>query len=102
MPIFQTAYYRVRAEAVERVKEAIVEFVAYVAAHEPGSVMYRAWQQQDDPTQFVHLFEFVDDEAHRVHGSSAAVRRFEAVYQPELTAGPVVFTDFIQVATRID
>jgi quinol monooxygenase YgiN len=100
VPIYQTAHYQVRASAVEKVKAAITEFVAYVAEHEPGSRMYTAWQQEDDPTKFVHLFEFADEAAHQAHGSSAAVRQFEAVYGPELVAGPVVFTDYRQVASN--
>jgi hypothetical protein len=59
-----------------------------------------AWQQEDDPTKFVHLFEFADEAAHRAHGSSAAVRQFESVYGPELAAGPVSFTDYVVVATN--
>jgi hypothetical protein len=62
--------------------------------------MYTAWQQKDDPTKFVHLFEFADDAAHRLHGESAAVRKFESVYVPHLAAGPVVFTDYVVVATN--
>ena len=100
MPIYQTAHYQVRASAVEKVKAAIAEFVAYVAEHEPGSRMYTAWQQEDDPTKFVHLFEFADEAAHQAHGRSDAVRQFEAVYVPELVAGPVVFTDYRQVASN--
>ena len=102
MPIYQTAHYQVRASAVEKVKAAIAEFVDYVAKNEPGSKMYTAWQQQDDPTRFVHLFEFADEAAHQAHGSSAAVRQFEAVYVPELVAGPVVFTNYEQIATNRD
>ncbi len=100
MPIYQTASYQVKASAVDKVKAAITEFVSYVAANEPGSRMYTAWQQADDPTKFVHLFEFADQAAHRAHGSSEAVRRFEAVYGPELVAGPVVFTDYQQIASN--
>jgi quinol monooxygenase YgiN len=100
MPIYQTAHYQVRADAVDRVLDAIRTFVDYVAANEPGSRLYAAWQQDDDPTRFVHLFIFEDEAAHEAHGRSAAVRAFEAVYQPELTAGPVVFTDYQQVATN--
>jgi quinol monooxygenase YgiN len=48
----------------------------------------------------VHLFEFADEAAHEAHGQSAAVRQFEAVYQRELTDGPVVFTDYVQIATN--
>ena len=102
MPIYQTAHYQVSASAVDKVKAAIAEFVAYVAQNEPGSTMYTAWQQEDDPTKFVHLFEFADEAAHQAHGSSAAVRQFEAVYVPELVGGPVVFTDYLLIATNND
>ena len=98
MPIYQTAHYQVNAAAVPRVLGAIQEFVAYVEANEPGTRLYAAWQAADDPTKFVHLFTFDDQAAHRAHGESAAVRRFEDVYSPELVGGPVVFTDYTVVA----
>ena len=100
MPIYQTAHYQVKPEAVDKVKAAIVEFIDYVGRNEPGSQMYAAWQQKDDPTRFVHLFEFADADAHRAHGSSPAVRRFEEVYQPDLASGPVVFTDYLLIASN--
>ncbi len=100
MPIYQTAHYQVRPGAVDKVKAAIAEFVEYVAQYEPGTRMYAAWQQEDDPTKFVHLFEFADEDAHRAHGNSAAVRNFEEVYQPELASGPVVFTDYLLIAAN--
>ena len=100
MPIYQTAHYQVKPEAVDKVKAAIVEFIDYVGRNEPGSQMYAAWQRKDDPTRFVHLFKFADPAAHEAHGSSDAVRKFEAVYRPELVAGPVVFTDYLLVASN--
>ena len=100
MAIYQTAHYQVNPGAVDKVKAAITEFVGYVAENEPGTVVYAAWQQQDDLTKFVHLFEFADAGAHQAHGSSAAVRKFEEVYQPELASGPVVFTDYVLIATN--
>lgn len=100
MPIYQTAHYQVKASAVDKVKAAIAEFVEYVAKNEPGSKMYTAWQQKDDPTRFVHLFEFADEAAHQAHGRSDAVRQFEAVYGPELVGGPVVFTDYVLITTN--
>ena len=48
----------------------------------------------------VHLFIFDDESAHEAHATSAAVRQFEAVGTPELTAGPVVFTDYQLVASN--
>ena len=100
MPIYQTARYQVNAPAVDKVRSAIAEFVDYVAANEPGTTMYAAWQQKDDPTRFVHLFEFADEPAHQAHGRSEAVRQFEAVYRPELADGPVVFTDYVLIAAN--
>ena len=100
MPIYQTASYRVRPEAVAKVRLAIAEFVDYVRGHEPGTRMYAAWQEQADPTQFVHLFIFEDAPAQAAHGESAAVAQFESVYRPELVGGDVVFTDFDLVAAN--
>ena len=94
MPIFQTGGYQVKASAVNKVKKAIQEFVAYVQKNEPGTEMYLAWQQQDDPTRFLHLFIFKDEAAQKKHGESDAVRKFEAAYSPELVGGTVVFTDY--------
>src|SRR5579859_4439760 len=100
MPIYQTANYQVQADAVPAVVAAIEEFVAYVTESEPGTLMYKAWQQEDDPTRFVHLFTFANQAAHQTHGSSEAVRRFESVYQPVLVGGPVVFTDYRLIASN--
>ena|SRR5438067_8764821 len=101
MPIYQTAHYRVTAAAVDTVKKATKEFVGYVTANEPGTRFYAGWQQVDDPTAFVHLFIFHDEAANEAHSSSDAVRRFEAVYSPELVGGPVVFTDYRLVAANV-
>lgn len=101
MPIYQTAHYRVNAAAVDTVKKAVEQFVGYVTANEPGTRLYAAWQQADDPAAFVHLFIFEDEAAHERHGGSDAVRRFEAVYSPELVSGPVVFTDYRLVAANL-
>lgn len=100
MPIYTIAEYRVRPYGVETVKQAIEEFVRYVRDNEPGTRMYLAWNQKDDPGRFVHFFIFADEAAHAAHSQSAAVKRFEAAYRPELAAGNVVFTDYHLVATN--
>jgi quinol monooxygenase YgiN len=98
--IYTIAEYRVKPSGVEKVKRAIEEFVPYVRASEPGTRMYLAWQQKDDPTHFVHFFIFEDEAAHKAHGGSQAVKRFEAAYRPELDGGDVVFTDYELVASN--
>lgn len=102
MPIFQTGGYRVKPSEVEKVKDAIKAFVAYVQANEPGTQMYLAWQQTDDPTHFLHLFIFDDEAAQVRHGQSEAVKQFEAVYGPELVGDEVEFTDYVMVAGKRD
>ena len=94
MPIYQTGGYQVKPSAVNKVKQAIREFVAYVQANEPGTQMYLAWQEKNDPTRFLHLFIFADEAAQARHGQSEAVKRFESVYSPELVGREVVFTDY--------
>jgi quinol monooxygenase YgiN len=98
--IYTIAQYQVRASGIDKVKRAIEEFVPHVQANEPGTRMYLAWQQKDDPSRFVHFFIFEDENAHAVHAASGAVKRFEAAYGPELADGPVVFTDYLLVAAK--
>jgi quinol monooxygenase YgiN len=100
MAIYTIAQYRVKPSGVAKVKRAIEEFVPYVKSNEPGTRMYLAWQQKDDPTRFVHFFIFEDEAAHKVHSQSDAVKRFEGAYRPELDGGDVVFTDYNLVATN--
>ena len=100
MAIYQTGGYRVKESGVEKVKDAIKDFVSYVKAKEPGTLMYLAWQQKDDPTRFLHLFIFEDAAAQVLHGESEAVRHFESVYSPDLVGGEVVFTNYELVAGK--
>ena len=100
MPIQTFAHYRVKPSAVDKVRQAIANFVVHVRANEPGTKLYVAWQQKDDPTRFVHFFIFEDEAAHEVHGRSEAVKRFEAAYGPELVSAGVEFVDYELVASQ--
>ena len=100
MPLYQTGGYRVKPAAVNKVKAAIKDFVGYVQNNEPGTEMYLAWQEKDDPSRFLHLFIFKDATAQTGHGQSEAVRHFEEIYSPELVGGNVVFTDYEAVAGK--
>jgi quinol monooxygenase YgiN len=91
--IRQLARYQVRPESVGRVLAAIREFVAYIRAHEPGTLRYDVWQEPGDPTRFVHIFTFRDAEAHHFHSSSPEVEKFSSILYPECLA-PVEFIDY--------
>jgi quinol monooxygenase YgiN len=98
--IRQLARYQVRPEDVERCLAAIREFVAYVRANEPGTLRYDVWQEEKDPTRFVHIFVFRDADADRVHSESQEVRKFAAILYPECLA-PVEFIDYKLVVSNI-
>jgi quinol monooxygenase YgiN len=91
----------VRPEALERVLNAIQEFVAYVRTNEPGTLRYEVWQEQNDPTRFVHIFTFRDAEADKVHSESAAVKKFSGILYPECLA-PVGFIDYNKVVSNLE
>jgi quinol monooxygenase YgiN len=94
--IHELARYEVRPEALEECLAAIHEFVAYVRANEPGALRYEVWQEVERQTRFVHLFVWKDQEANRIHGESAAVRKFAGILYPNCIA-PVEFVKYRQV-----
>jgi quinol monooxygenase YgiN len=94
--IHELARYEVRPEALQQCLVAIHEFVAYVRANEPGALRYEVWQEARHPTRFVHIFVWRDAEANRVHGESAAVKKFAGVLYPNCLA-PVEFLEYKQV-----
>jgi quinol monooxygenase YgiN len=94
--IHELARYEIRPEALDEVLSAIHEFVAYVRANEPGALRYEVWQERGHPTRFVHLFVWRDEAANRVHGESAAVKKFAGILYPRCVA-PVEFVEYRQV-----
>ena len=94
--IHELARYEVKPEALERCLAAIEEFVAHVREHEPGALRYEVWQEKERPTRFVHLFVWRDEEANRIHGESAAVKKFAGTLYPKCLA-PVEFITYKQV-----
>lgn len=99
--IRQLARYQIHPEALERVLSAIREFVMYVRANEPGTLRYEVWQEQKEPTKFVHIFVFRDAQADRAHSESAAVKKFSSVLYPECLA-PVEFIDYQFVTSNTE
>ena len=94
--IHELARYEIRPEALEQCLAAIHEFVSYVRGNEPGALRYEVWQEAGRPTRFVHIFVWRDAEANRIHGESAAVKKFASVLYPNCLA-PVEFVEYRQV-----
>lgn len=94
--VHELARYEVRPEALAEVLTAIHEFVAYVRANESGALRYEVWQESEHPTRFVHIFVWRDEEANRIHGESAAVKKFAGILYP-LCLAPVEFVEYKQI-----
>jgi hypothetical protein len=52
MPIYMTAKFEVKKEALEICKENIHEFVDYVRANEPDTILYTSLQEKEKPARF--------------------------------------------------
>ena len=98
MPIYMTARFKVRADALQQCDEAIREFVGYVELNEPRTRLYTSVQEAGDPTRFLHFFVFDDEAAQEAHANSMAVKRFTDILYPACEA-PVEFTEYSLVAT---
>jgi quinol monooxygenase YgiN len=94
--IRELARYEIRPEALDQCLAAIHEFVAYVRENEAGALRYEVWQEAERPTRFVHIFVWRDEEANRMHGESAAVKKFAGILYPNCLA-PVEFIEYRQI-----
>jgi quinol monooxygenase YgiN len=94
--IHELARYEVRPDALERCIAAIHEFVEHVRTNESGALRYEVWQEAEHPTRFVHIFVWRDEEANRIHGESAAVKKFAGILYPNCLT-PVEFIEYKQV-----
>ncbi|NAS10948.1 putative quinol monooxygenase [Poritiphilus flavus] len=68
--------YEVRAEEVENAKSIITAFVKAIQENEPETLFYKSFQLLEDPTRFVHVMIFKNEEARERHSSSAYCREF--------------------------
>jgi len=93
MSIHQTAYFVVRGDALEDCQKAIREFVDYVRANEPDTLLYTSLCERENPNHFMHYFIFKDEAARDLHANSEAVNHFTGILYPNLVA-PVEFTEY--------
>jgi quinol monooxygenase YgiN len=100
MRICQTGAYQVKADSVDKVRQGVTELTDYVKESEPGTVLYFAWQERDEPTRFMHLAVFDDETALEIHHASKALRRFEKLRDPHIVGGPAFFTEYDEVAGK--
>ena len=99
MPIYQTARFQVKPQALEKCKQAIRDFVDYVRTHEPETLQYTAMEETADATRFMHVFVFADVAARDRHANSDAIKHFTGLLYPN-TLAPIEFKEHTIVAAK--
>ncbi|KKK07796.1 putative quinol monooxygenase [Micromonospora sp. HK10] len=85
--IFITAKFRVRPEHADRWPQIAADFTAATRA-EPGCLWFDWSRSLDDPTEYVLVEAFRDDEAGAAHVQSAHFRQAQRTLPPHLAETP--------------
>lgn len=98
MPVYMTAQFTVRPEAVEACQAAISEFVDYVTRNEPRTRTYISLEEEENQATFLNFFIFEDEAAEEHHANSEAVKHFTDILYPACIE-PVKFTSYRLIAS---
>ncbi|MEU4481235.1 putative quinol monooxygenase [Micromonospora sp. NPDC023966] len=85
--IFITAKFRIRPEDADRWPQIAAEFTEATRA-EPGCLWFDWSRSLDDPTEYVLVEAFRDDEAGAAHVQSAHFREAQRTLPPHLAETP--------------
>ncbi|GAB3086540.1 putative quinol monooxygenase [Micromonospora schwarzwaldensis] len=85
--IFITAKFRVRASDADRWPRIVADFTEATRA-EPGCLWFDWSRSLDDPTEYVLVEAFRDDEAGATHVQSAHFREARRTLPPHLVETP--------------
>ncbi|MFB7934239.1 MULTISPECIES: putative quinol monooxygenase [Streptomyces] len=85
--IFITAKFRVRPEHADRWPEIAADFTRATRA-EPGCLWFDWSRSVDEPTEYVLVEAFRDDEAGAAHVQSAHFKAAQQTLPPHLAATP--------------
>jgi quinol monooxygenase YgiN len=85
--IFITAKFQIKPEDADRWPEIAEAFTAATRA-EPGNLWFDWSRSLDDPTEYVLVEAFADDEAGAAHVQSDHFRQAQADLPPHLAATP--------------
>lgn len=80
--------FTVKTESLETVKIHVQDFISDIKKNEPGTLMYKSFQQKEDPEKFIHIMTFVDDNAETNHRQSSYCKYFVDKLYPLCTEMP--------------
>ena len=89
--------YKVKSDSLDEAKMLVREFVENIKLNEEDTLLYRALQQSDDPTKFIHFMSFGDEYGEEQHRKSNYCEEFTDSILPLCDEAPT-FTDLSRLA----
>ena len=83
------ARYQVKADKLNEVKMIVSNFVELVKNNEPKTLKYEAFQEKNNPNEFVHFISFKDESAEEFHRNTEYVKKFIDALYPLCEKKPV-------------
>lgn len=91
-------HFQVKEESLDDAEVVIEQFIESIRENEPGTIMYRSFQQSDLPEKFVHIMTFENAEAQKFHRNSTYCKAFvKALYPLCLEAPKAIGHDELEV-----
>jgi quinol monooxygenase YgiN len=101
MAIFRIARYTIQSEALDACADFIHTTVACTQEREPGTLMYMVLQETDNPTSFVHISAYADEDALARHVvSEPMLTTIREVIQPAMISD-AQFTHYSLVDAKL-
>lgn len=88
--IARTAEFVVKKGKLNKVKEAIDQFVRTVHVSEPGTRMYVSFQDEENEFRFLHVMIFESEGAEKKHQSAAYTEKFVNILNPNCKREPTL------------
>lgn len=76
------------ANSLETVKQIIKEFVVAIRQNEPNTLLYRSFQEVDNPYHFYHVMTFANAQAQQLHRNSSYCSSFVEKLYPLCSQSP--------------
>jgi len=90
MPVSKLVTFTLKPEAAELGRAAIETFLLAIRQKELGrTLLYKSFQQRDNPLEYVHMMTFKDAAAEEQHKSAVHTQAFVAALYPACAVAPV-------------
>ncbi|HLB60349.1 MAG TPA: antibiotic biosynthesis monooxygenase [Patescibacteria group bacterium] len=93
--------YKVKAEHIAEVKQAIVDFISAIEQFEDTIVSYESYQDVYNDASFIHFMVFPDEKGDEEHRNAPHTKKFITFVTARCIEAPV-FTKLILVRSKSD